>query len=756
MVTQALAYVERGWAVIPLRAAGMLPIERDWPGQARRTREGVEAAWRLYPDANLGVVTGRVSGFFALDIDPDNGGAAALAGLIQAYGRLPETYVVRTPSGGLHYYFLLPEDFEPQNAQHGRRSGRLPVGIDIRGWHGYVAAPPTLRAATTTKQGGSYTVETDFPLSPAPEWLIDMIRPVEVPERVERPASDWAPSVSASAAGSGLERGPAYARSAVGAVLGELANAPAGVRNETAFRVACRLVELINARWAGLDAAAVMEQYRAAGEVCGLADDRPAGQVEATWNAAVRQVGVKAAGLPDADFLGTAVDLGPFVLPGVDDYVALMPGPMFASPADGTESPANGPAEIIWPTAEQQMEALREQAVSAEMQKQWVRDEARLRLAKARLPTPPEIEILDPDEQLEIASPPLLVADWLAQGQLARVFGAPGQGKSFVAIDLAASISTGRAWHGREVAAGDVVYWAPEDAAGVVLRLRAWSLFHGVRHGVRVIRQGFVLVDEMADQLVGAIRRHYGPGRLPALVVVDTQAMATVGLDENDAGDMGRFVEAVKTVGRGTGAAVLVVHHAGVKGGRARGSSAILGAMDVEIESSAAAGVVTVRAVKQKNIALPAPLILRMRSVEMPDELDSMGRPVTSVVLLSDAEAAGDTDGLFASPLEPQRPVIEKRALAIAAVLLETQATGESYARVKTRAAEMADFGRTAGSVTANFSKAWAWLTERGRIAKAMGRESYYFVEVDGLTRLDKNPDKKVVGGYETWVPEVD
>src|SRR5438132_2158722 len=54
----------------------------------------------------LGLDCGK-SGLFAFDVDVRNGaqGMASLAALEATYGSLPRTWVSRTPSGGLHYWF---------------------------------------------------------------------------------------------------------------------------------------------------------------------------------------------------------------------------------------------------------------------------------------------------------------------------------------------------------------------------------------------------------------------------------------------------------------------------------------------------------------------------------------------------------------------------------------------------------------------------------------------------------------------------
>jgi len=61
------------------------------------------AAWnRITSPHNWGLVLGRASGFTVLDIDPRNG--ADPAAFAVKY-EIPRTFTVKTPSGGLHWYF---------------------------------------------------------------------------------------------------------------------------------------------------------------------------------------------------------------------------------------------------------------------------------------------------------------------------------------------------------------------------------------------------------------------------------------------------------------------------------------------------------------------------------------------------------------------------------------------------------------------------------------------------------------------------
>ena len=106
----------------------------------------------------MGVPTGPCNGIWILDLDKKNGKDGQLALMAFADGRgIPDTYTVRTPSGGVHLYFTWDE-----TRPVGNSIGILD-GVDVRGQGGYACA------------GGDYRVVVDVPLTPAPDWLLDLV-----------------------------------------------------------------------------------------------------------------------------------------------------------------------------------------------------------------------------------------------------------------------------------------------------------------------------------------------------------------------------------------------------------------------------------------------------------------------------------------------------------------------------------------------------------------------------------------------------
>lgn len=163
LLKAALDYARLGWSVIPIEPKGHRPLIPWQVHQGRRADIPEIGEWfRRWPEANLGVVTGVVSGIVVLDLDPARGGDASLELLQQRHGALPETVAARTGGDGRQLYFAHPGEILRN------RVGLIPGG-DLRGDGGYVVVPPSLHAA-----GELYRWECSpevCRLAPLPDWL---------------------------------------------------------------------------------------------------------------------------------------------------------------------------------------------------------------------------------------------------------------------------------------------------------------------------------------------------------------------------------------------------------------------------------------------------------------------------------------------------------------------------------------------------------------------------------------------------------
>jgi hypothetical protein len=211
-----------------------------------------------------------------------------------------------------------------------------------------------------------------------------------------------------------------------------------------------------------------------------------------------------------------------------------------------------------------------------------------------------------------------LIEGWMVRNSLARLSGHPGSYKSFLALDWAAHVGLGRAWHGHRVTKGAVVYLVGEGEEGIYRRVRAWEIHHKakLKDAVRFLPRPIQTAGPEWETFCRAMAQIR-----PALIVLDTQARVTVGVNENDPTEFGEVIERWDALRRFTGATVLLLHHLNATGDRPRGSTAVPGALqsEFEIEKQGDAGKRTVKITngKQKDQAEHEPLTLRVRVVDV-------------------------------------------------------------------------------------------------------------------------------------------
>jgi len=173
-------YASRGWLVFPLHFAkdgqcscgdadckspGKHPLTINGFKSASADVKSVAAWWQMWPEANVGLATGRAAGFFVLDVDGPEG-AETLKALENTQGPLPPTPTVAT-GNGKHFYFKYPENGEIKNKT------KFAPGLDTRGEGGYVVAPPSDHVSGRRYE---WLVSPDeVGLAEAPSWLVELI-----------------------------------------------------------------------------------------------------------------------------------------------------------------------------------------------------------------------------------------------------------------------------------------------------------------------------------------------------------------------------------------------------------------------------------------------------------------------------------------------------------------------------------------------------------------------------------------------------
>jgi hypothetical protein len=233
-----------------------------------------------------------------------------------------------------------------------------------------------------------------------------------------------------------------------------------------------------------------------------------------------------------------------------------------------------------------------------------------------------------------------LVRDYFERDSIALIYGAPGGGKSFFAIDIAASIATGTEWFCKAVHSGPVFYIAGEGHNGLARRFKAWEVARGVaipRGRLFKSAGALAILDEDAVlEMVAVIEAQIKvAGELPSTLFIDTLARNFGSGDENSTEDMSRFIQHIdRHIRQRWNCCVVIVHHSGHNADRARGSSALKAAVDAEYEvSKDDSGTVTIRTTKMKDAELPPEMMLQLKGVELPGVFDEDGKPVTSAIL---------------------------------------------------------------------------------------------------------------------------
>lgn len=183
---------------------GKTPLVR-WRGYQNElpSEDDVRIWWKRWPDANIGMATGILSGILVLDADGTEARKACLQN-----GGLDETPMVWTGKiGGAHFHLAYP-------GGDVRNFARKMPGTDMRGQGGYVLMPPSLHASGNTYRWNEST--RHFPYAAVPDWLTTLIESDD-------------PSDGESAFGDDFD------------ISEVLTGIPEGKRDDTLYRYACRL-----------------------------------------------------------------------------------------------------------------------------------------------------------------------------------------------------------------------------------------------------------------------------------------------------------------------------------------------------------------------------------------------------------------------------------------------------------------------------------------------------------------------------------
>ena len=229
-------------------------------------------------------------------------------------------------------------------------------------------------------------------------------------------------------------------------------------------------------------------------------------------------------------------------------------------------------------------------------------------------------------ELLDLRPPAWLIDGVIPVQGLTAIYGRPGGGKSFIALDMALSVAAGAPWQGHPTQKGCVVYISAEGGGGLGKRVGAWLAHHQIKpYQYPDLFANFIVaaiqVHPESEDLAGIIEqtvnhptyRHklvedslecnQDPNQAddpPLFIIVDTLARCLQG-DENQQEDMGNFIKGLDILRIEHDATALVVHHTNKEGFDERGSSSFRGACDTMMFASKEEGEVTLKCTKQKD-----------------------------------------------------------------------------------------------------------------------------------------------------------
>jgi len=167
-VKVALKYLELGLSVIPVDKDKKPLLQWKEFQERKATPEEVDAWFNIHPDANIAIVTGKISDICVVDFDTEDAYEKA-----KAKG-LPKTVLVKT-GRGCHAYFKYKD-----GVRNFQKRADMP-GVDFRGDGGYVIAPPSVH-----ENGHVYTLCDDASLdtqemAQLPDWVLAKDESEKVP-----------------------------------------------------------------------------------------------------------------------------------------------------------------------------------------------------------------------------------------------------------------------------------------------------------------------------------------------------------------------------------------------------------------------------------------------------------------------------------------------------------------------------------------------------------------------------------------------
>lgn len=215
--------------------------------------------------------------------------------------------------------------------------------------------------------------------------------------------------------------------------------------------------------------------------------------------------------------------------------------------------------------------------------------------------------------------------DWLIDGliqaqSLVVLYGPPGRGKTFLAINAALCVATGTPCLGKSVKQGTVFFVAAEDGARTKRRVDGWLQDRGLTPPANAfysLAAPNLFDPQIVAKFCDNVQKASDKTGAPGLIVIDNLArcMAALGASDSETGVTGQIMARIDDIKAKTGAAVLLLHHTNKQDEVERGSTTIRATADCMIMADGT----TMKCTKQRSEEAFAPLGYTLRRIVFPD-----------------------------------------------------------------------------------------------------------------------------------------
>lgn len=154
----ALAYLNFGFSIVPAR--GKVPLKNWKRYQIQKpTTSEIESWWTENPEANIAVITGKISGIVVVDVDG-----------VKTDLELPLTPISLSSPGHFHHFYKYP------GVRVKSSTSLVAPGVDIRGDGGVIILPPSVHFNKNNGSDGIYQwikQPEEMELANCPNWLLN-------------------------------------------------------------------------------------------------------------------------------------------------------------------------------------------------------------------------------------------------------------------------------------------------------------------------------------------------------------------------------------------------------------------------------------------------------------------------------------------------------------------------------------------------------------------------------------------------------